>query len=65
MEFLDSSGLNLLLRARATLARDERQLAIVCPPGPVRRVIEVARVDDLLFLCDSHADVTAALIRPE
>ena len=64
MEFLDSSGLNLLLRARATLARDERQLAIVCPPGP-GGVMEVARVDDLLFLCDSHADVTAALIRPE
>ena len=65
VEFLDSSGLNLVLRARATLARDGRQLAIVCPPGPVRRMMEVARVDDLLFLYDSHADVAAALIRPE
>lgn len=63
--FLDSSGLNLVLRARAMLAREARQLAIVCPPGPVRRVMEVACVDDLLFLYDSHADVAAALIRPE
>jgi anti-sigma B factor antagonist len=65
VEFLDSSGLHLVLRARAALARDERQLAIVCPPGPVRRVMEVARVDDVLFLYDSHADVAAALIRSD
>ena len=36
LEFLDSRGLSALLRARALLARDERTLAIVCPPGPVR-----------------------------
>ena len=65
VEFLDSSGLNLVLRARAALARDERPLAIVCPPGPVRRVMEVARVDDILFLYDSHADLAAALIRSD
>jgi anti-anti-sigma factor len=35
-QFLDSSGLGLLLRARAALARDARPLAIVCPPGPDR-----------------------------
>ena len=62
--FLDSSGLNLVLRARATLARDTRSLAIVCPPGPVRRVMEVAGVEDLFFLYDTHADVAAALIPP-
>jgi len=62
VEFLDSCGLNVVLRARWALAREARSLAIVCPPGPVRRVIEVAGVDDLLFLYDSHADVAAALI---
>ena len=50
---------------RAALARDARPLAIVCPPRPVRRVMEVAGVDDIVFLYDSHADVAAALIRPE
>ena len=64
VEFLDSSGLNLVLRARAALAREARPLAIVCPPGPVRRVMEIAGVDDLLFLYDTHADVSAALIPP-
>jgi anti-sigma B factor antagonist len=62
LEFLDSSGLSIVLRARAMLARDERHLAIVCPPGPVRRLVEVAGVADLLFLYDSRADVEAALI---
>ena len=62
LDFLDSSGLSIVLRARAILARDERHLAIVCPPGPVRRLMEVAGVADLLFLYDSRADVEAALI---
>jgi anti-sigma B factor antagonist len=62
LEFLDSSGLRVVLRARASLARDERHLAIVCPPGPVRRLIEVAGVADLLFLYDSRAEVNAALV---
>ena len=61
LEFLDSSGLSVVLRARAMLARDERPLAIVCPPGPVRRLMDCAGVADLLFLYDSRADVEAAL----
>jgi anti-anti-sigma factor len=62
VEFLDSSGLSVLLRAQATLARETRALAIVCPPGPgpVRRLLELAGVDDALILYDSHADVAAA-----
>jgi len=62
LEFLDSSGLRVVLHARAMLARDERALAIVCPAGPVRRLMEVAGVADLLFLFDSRADVDAALV---
>ena len=62
LEFLDSSGLTIVLRARAMLARDERALALVCPPGPVRRLMELAGVAELLFLYDSRADVDAALI---
>ena len=63
LEFLDSSGLSVVLRARAMLARDDRALAIVCPPGSVRRLMEMAGVADLLFLYDSRADVDAALLR--
>ena len=60
--FLDSSGLNLILRARAALARGDRELAIVCPPGPVRRLFEVAGIADLLFLYASRDEAAAALV---
>jgi anti-sigma B factor antagonist len=63
VEFLDSSGLGVILRARAMLARDERALAIVCPPGGVRRLFAVAGVAELLVLYDSREDLTADLVR--
>jgi anti-sigma B factor antagonist len=62
VEFLDSSGLRLLLRARAMLAREERALAVVCPPGRVRRLVEDARVGDLLFLFATREEAAAALV---
>jgi anti-sigma B factor antagonist len=35
LEFLDSSGVGVLLRARAWLVGEARPLVIVCPPGAV------------------------------
>jgi anti-anti-sigma factor len=64
IEFLDSSGLHALLRARAILAREDRALAVVCPPGPARRLFEVAGIADLLFLYASREDAAAALVPP-
>jgi anti-sigma B factor antagonist len=62
VEFLDSSGVRVLLRARAVLAREERALAVVCPPGPVRRLLEEARVADLLFLYATREEAAVALV---
>ena len=62
VEFLDSSGLNLILRARAVLARQDRVLLIVCPPGPVRRLFIQAGIADLLFLYSSPAEAATALV---
>jgi anti-anti-sigma factor len=62
LEFLDSSGLNLILRARAVLARQDRVLLIVCPPGPVRRLFDDTGIADLLFLYPSRAEAAAALV---
>lgn len=62
VEFLDSTGLRLVLRWRALLAREERSLAIVCPPGPVRKLFEVAGIADLLFLYESREAAAAALV---
>jgi anti-sigma B factor antagonist len=62
VDFLDSSGLGVILRARALLARENRALAIVCPPGPVRRLFEVVGIADLMFLYTSRQEAAAALV---
>jgi anti-anti-sigma factor len=62
VEFLDSRGLSVVLRARALLGRDERALVIVCPPGPVHRLFEVTGTAELLFVYDSRDDAAAELV---
>ena len=43
------------------LGREERALVVVCPPGPARRIFELAGIADLLALFDSRADAAASL----
>lgn len=60
--FLDSTGLRLVLHWRALLAREERALAIVCPPGAVRKLFDVSGIGELLFLYSSREEAAAALV---
>ena len=60
--FLDSSGLHSLLRARAYLAREDRSLVLVCPPGPARRVLDLASVLDTFVVYASAEEAAAALV---
>jgi anti-sigma B factor antagonist len=62
LEFLDSSGIRLLLRARALLGREERALVLVCPHGPVRKAIELTGVSDLFAIYATRDDAAAALV---
>ena len=59
--FLDSSGVSVLVHARAVLGRDDRDLVVVCPPGSARRILELANVADLLALFDSREEAAASL----
>lgn len=61
VEFMDSSGLLAMLNARGLLAREARAMGVVCPAGPVRHLLEVAGVSELLVVCDSREDAEAAL----
>ena len=65
VEFLDSSGVTVLVRARAVLGRDDRELVVICPPGPVRRIFEVAGIVDLLALYASRDEAASALVPAE
>jgi anti-sigma B factor antagonist len=59
--FLDSAGVSVLLRTRALLGQSERPLLVVCPPGRVRRVLEVVGIDDLFALYASREEAASAL----
>jgi anti-sigma B factor antagonist len=61
VSFLDSSGINVLLRARALLGRTDRPLVVVCPDGPVRRVLALVGIEDLFALYPSRDEAARAL----
>ncbi len=50
VEFIDSAGLQILLGVQRRLSTASRRLSVVCDEGPVRRVIELARLEETLSL---------------
>ena len=64
LEFMDSGGVNALLRTRALLGREERALAVICPPGAPRKVLDMIGVADLFAIFTTRDDAQAALVRP-
>ena len=62
LDFIESAGLHVLLRARGLLGREDRALAVVCPHGPVRRVFELAGLSELFALYPSREEAAAALV---
>jgi anti-anti-sigma factor len=60
LEFLDSTGVSVFVRARALLGRDERPLLMICPPGAALRIFEVAGIADLFAFHETRDDVAAA-----
>jgi anti-anti-sigma factor len=55
-EFIDSMGLHALLNIQRRLVRHARALIVICPPGPVRNAIELARLAEPLGVVSSFAD---------
>jgi anti-anti-sigma factor len=62
LDFIDSTGLHVLQRARGLLGREDRALAVVCPHGPVRRVFELSGLSELFLLYGSREQAAAALV---
>ncbi len=56
LEFIDSSGIHALVRPRSDSARIE----LVCPPGNVRRVLEVTKLERVLQVHDTLDAALAA-----
>jgi anti-sigma B factor antagonist len=62
LALLDSAGAVALLRARALLGRHERDVLLVCPPGSVLHVLEVAGVAELFAVFASRAAAARHLV---
>ena len=45
VDFMDSTGLTTLVLAHRRMDHPVRRLALICPAGPVRRVLEIAGID--------------------
>jgi anti-sigma B factor antagonist len=54
VSFMDSTGIHLLLNLLRRLTRQKRPLAIACPEGPVRYVLQLARLDGTFNLRDTR-----------
>jgi anti-anti-sigma factor len=65
VDLLDTVGLHALLRARALLAREDRPLALLCPPGGARRVLDLAGTLDTFAAYSSPEALEAALVPVE
>jgi anti-sigma B factor antagonist len=60
--FMDSTGLALLINANRRLTLRRKGFAVVCPPGPLRRVFEITDMIDTLHVCpDLESAARAAL----
>ena len=62
LSFIDSTGLTVLLTAFRRLRKRGRAMAIVCPPGPVRRVFELTRTLETLSVCDDRDRAMATAV---
>lgn len=57
VNFMDSTGLGVLLGALKRVREREGSLAIVCPPGPVHRVLTLTGLHKVFSIYESLTDV--------
>jgi anti-sigma B factor antagonist len=62
LEFIDSTGLSVLLNGKRRLTRRGRRFAIVCPPGHVRRILEVTQLLETLDCHENRGDALGAIV---
>jgi anti-sigma B factor antagonist len=60
--FMDSTGLALLINAHRRLSLRRKGFAVVCPPGPLRRVFEITDMIDTLRVCPDPESASRAAL---
>jgi anti-anti-sigma factor len=64
VRFMDSSGLNALVRARQRSEAMNGSLHVVAPSRRLRRLMEISRLDRVLRRVDSVEEARACLGKP-
>jgi anti-sigma B factor antagonist len=60
-EFIDSTGLSLLVQAERRLTEEQRGFAICCPKADVKRLLELTGIDEAVGMFDTRDEAVAAL----
>jgi anti-sigma B factor antagonist len=60
-EFIDSTGLSLLVEAKRRLAEERRGFGVCCPDADVRRLLELTGIDEAVGLFNTRDEAVAAL----
>jgi anti-sigma B factor antagonist len=60
VDFMDSTGLALLIGAHRRLSHRRKGFAVVCPAGPLHRVFELTDMVDTLHVCPDSESATLA-----
>ena len=61
VDFMDSTGLALLINAHRRLTRRSKGFAVVCPPGPLWRVFEVTDMVETLHVFPDRDSAWASI----
>jgi anti-sigma B factor antagonist len=64
VDFMDSTGLALLMNAHRRVLRRGHGFAIYCPDGPLSRIFEIADMVETLRVCTDRDAALRAANRP-
>ena len=59
--FIDSTGLSLLVETKRRLSEDDRRFGVCCPDADVRRLLELTGIDQAVGLFDTRDEAVSAL----
>ena len=62
--FIDSTGLSLLVEAKRRLADESRRFGVCCPDADVRRLLELTGIDRAVGLFDTRDQAVEELSQP-
>jgi anti-sigma B factor antagonist len=61
-EFIDSTGLSLLIETQRRLTTDRRGFAVCCPRTEVRRLLELTGIDSAIELYETRDEAITSLV---